>query len=495
MTTQAISSALSGLRLAQQGLDVTAANVANAQTEGYTRKILPQENVFLGNSGVGVRAGEIQRYVDQALLRDYRAQIGVETGLTVRESYLARIQSFHGSSDQETNLASRLGALSSSFVTLSATPDSVTAQQVVVDQADAFAKSVNKYANFLSGLRSEVQNSISDEVSNINMYLKDVADYNKRMTQLKHVGSSTATLEDQRDSVLKKLSESIDISYFEDGDGTVVVQTKDGKTLADLQPYLLSFNANGMTYNSAYPDTLSGVTVNGGAGINYDLASPSAQTGGRLGALLKLRDNEIPSYIGQIDELAHKVAARFEAQGLTLFTDNNGGVPFNTPASYAGFALNIQVNPAVANDPKRVQQGTTGWAIDTGSTEVINKIINYTFGRYADASGTPHPGFNMENNGPGGKSSFVGLIGADTSLDEFTRAILSRQAEQHSLVSTSLTNEKSYKQDVQKRLLDGSSVNTDEEMARLIELQKHYSASAKMIGALDDLFKELLTVL
>ena len=494
MSTSAITSALSGLQLAQKGLDLTATNIANAQTDGYTRKTLPQESIVIGNNGVGVRSGEIQRFVDQSLMRDYRTQIGVEAGLTVRESYLSRIQSFHGSSDQATNISAKLAGLANSFTTLSATPDSATARQAVVDQATNFASGVNKYANFLLQLRTETNGAIGDEVKTINTTLSSIADYNKRIQQMKFVGSSTATLEDQRDVQLKALSQSLDISYFEDGNGALVVQTKSGQPLADTTARQFNFDANGMTYASSYPDSLSGVVVNDATG-SFDLAKSAGQTGGRLGSLLALRDQDLPSYMGQIDELAQKVAQRFDEQGVRLFTDTAGAVPANTQNQYVGFAQTIQVNKNVANDASLVQSGTTGAYVDPASTTILDKVINYTFGKTKDAAGTPQDPFNLTNNGPGGTVSFAGLVNGNASLDEYTRSMLGQQAQTYSDTNTQLTTEKSYTQEVQKRLLDGSSVNTDEEMAKLIDLQKNYTASAKMITTLNDLFKELMNVL
>lgn len=492
MSTTALNSALSGLRVAQQGIDLTANNIANAQTEGYTRKTLPQQSLVIGNNGVGVRSGEIQRYVDQALLRDYRTQIGVEAGLTVRESYLSRIQSFHGSSDQETNIASRLGKLANSFVSLSATPESSTARQVVVDQASALASTINKYGDYLLQLRTEVQNAIGAEVTKINSSLNAIADYNKRIQQMKFVGSSTANLEDQRDLELKKLSESLDISYFEDGNGVLVVQTASGQPLADTDARNFNFDTLGMTYGASYPDSLSGVVVNDKQGT-FDLAKGHA--GGRLGSLIAMRDQDLPSYMGQLDELAQKMAQRFDEQGLRLFTDASGGVPANAQNQYVGFSQTIQVNPAVRANAALVQSGTTGVPLDAASTTIIDKVINFTFGTTKDASGTPHDAFNLNNNGPGGTISFGSLVGDNASLDGFARAMLGRQAEEYSTTYSQLTTEKTYTIEVQNKLLDGSAVSTDEEMTRLIELQKNYTASAKIINALDELFQQLLNAI
>jgi flagellar hook-associated protein 1 FlgK len=387
------------------------------------------------------------------------------------------------------NLASRLNALASSFTTLSASPDSATAQQFVVDQAVNLAVNINKYADFLLKMRIETQDNIASEVANANSYLNSIAEMNKRISQLKSVGSSTASLEDQRDMAVKKLSELMDISYFEDGNGMLVVQTRNGQVLADHEAHPLQFNNSSMTYASYYPDSLSGVTVNPGTQGAIDLNSSS---GGKLGALIGLRDQELPSYMSQLDEMAHKIAMRFDAQGLRLFSDSTGGVPANTPNQYVGFALNIQVNDLVRNNASMIQQGTTGGSIDVASNAVIERIINYTFGAYQDASGTPHAAFNVYNNGPGGLQNFPSVIGDNASLDLFARSMLGRQAEEHALTFSQLKTEKAYTQDIQTRLLDGSAVNTDEEMAKMIELQRNYTASAKVINALDELFKALL---
>ena len=75
MSFASLDIALTGLRVNRQGIDVLSNNIANAQTEGYTRKILPQEAVVAGNDGIGVRSLEVERYVDEFLMRDFRNQL------------------------------------------------------------------------------------------------------------------------------------------------------------------------------------------------------------------------------------------------------------------------------------------------------------------------------------------------------------------------------------------------------------------------------------
>ena len=64
MGLSSLDSALSGLRVSQQQISVISNNVANVGTDGFTRKILPQNAQAVNGTGIGVRAGTIIRQVD-----------------------------------------------------------------------------------------------------------------------------------------------------------------------------------------------------------------------------------------------------------------------------------------------------------------------------------------------------------------------------------------------------------------------------------------------
>src|SRR5690606_36364691 len=119
---------------------------------------------------------------------------------------------------------------------------------------------------------------------------------NRSIAQTSSIGRSTADLEDRRDQVLRDLSKEIDITYYEDNNGIMVVQTRDGsRLLADIQAQQLTFNPTTLSVNSAHPATAAGVLL--GAA---DLATGAP--GGRLGSLLSLRDETFPRYQAQLDE-------------------------------------------------------------------------------------------------------------------------------------------------------------------------------------------------
>jgi flagellar hook-associated protein 1 FlgK len=103
-----------------------------------------------------------------------------------------------------------------------------------------------------------------------------------------------------------------------------------------------------------------------------------------------MRDTTLPKQMAQLDEMAHKLALRLEAQGLKLFTDATGNVPLDTPpdpnaatpvaVEYVGFSAEIQVNPDIIDDPSLLQKGTYGSSISSGSSEVIRRVIQFGFG-------------------------------------------------------------------------------------------------------------------
>lgn len=493
MTTSALGSALSGLRLAQKALDVTSSNIANASVEGYTRKTLHQESIITGGVGVGVRFGEIQRYVDQSVMRDYRTQLGSTSSLATREGYLSRIMELHGSSESETNISAQLGKLYNGFVAMSADPESSSLYGTTLAQARQVAKTFNDSHTQLVNMRNEVQTEIKAEIDELNRLLGQIAEMNIKIKGAYVVGKSTAAMEDLRDEAVKQVAQQMNVTYFTDGDGVLVLQTSQGQVLADTEARKVDFQHTLLSPVSQYPQDISGIILQLNGADTVDLTTTSP--GGRLGALLDLRDRDLIGYMTQLDELAHKTMLRFEEQGLALFTDGAGIVPVNNPGSYVGVAGSIMINPVVANNPQALQQGTTGVPINIGSNEVIMNIVNYTFGRTKDAAGTPHTPFNTVALGAYHNINVSFLGDPSSSIVEFSSAVLDNQAKDYTILKKSLETENAYLQEIQTRYLDASAVNSDEELARMIELQKSYSSNAKMIGTLEELFRDLLNAI
>jgi len=392
MSTVSLNAALSGLKAAQTALNTVSTNIANASTPGYTRKILPQETVLIGGMGVGVKTGGLVRNVDTTLLKDIFKQTSVSQGALVKQTYLDRIVDFHGASEAEQSISAKIGDLESAFTNLSASPNDSLLLTQVVNAAQNVAESFNDFSELVNDLRAQTEDEISAYADEVNIQLDKIAKLNIQISNMSSNGQSTADLEDQRDIAVKTVSEYMQVSTYVNQDNVMVVSTKQGQLLADTSAQKLVFNQNvNMTATDYYPDGgLNGLRINTAGGIEIS----STAIGGKIGALFDLRDNTLPTYQAQMDELAQKMAERLDSLGLRLFTDGSGNVPASvtppTPVTYTGFAADIQVNRNIVNDPTLLRSGTNGGATTTGSTDVIDRISEYGFGNYIrqDATGT-----------------------------------------------------------------------------------------------------------
>lgn len=386
MTGNSLNIALSGLRTAQAQVNLLSANISNATTEGYTRKTLSQSNVVIAGATSGVRTNEVQRSVDQALQLDLFTQTSLASNTKAQLKYLDQIQIFHGDPALESSLPSLLQSLNNDFLALSDEPNSAQVLNQTVNTARDFAARINDTSAMYTSLRNEAQTEMQDSVNTINQLLNDFVEVNNDIVTRVNTGQSTAALDDQRDLVLLKLSEQLDISYFTTTEGRTIVQTKEGDLLADSQARLVVFNPTPLNEQSAYPSTANGVFIRNPSVNNasLDIEITTRDLGGRLGGLLDMRDTLVPRYQAELDEIAQKVSQRFSEQGLQLFNDNSGVVPAHvdapTSTSYVGYSRIMQVNDSVINNPNLLRLGTEGETISTGSTTIIDRINRFTFG-------------------------------------------------------------------------------------------------------------------
>ncbi len=390
MGISSLDSALSGLRINQAQIDVISNNVANVGTEGYTRKILPQSSQVVDGKSVGVLGETIIRNVDIRLQRDLWTQVSKTEFYDIQETYLTRVEQFHGSPDANISIASEVSKLQDSFAALANAPGDPFLLADVVDQAQDTVTKMNDLSDYYSTLMNDAQNEADVVVQRVNDLLEQIAELNSQIRFSTAIGSTVAATEDARDQAVKELTELMELSTFSRGDGVVIVQTIQGIELASDTAQELFFRPTPLSSQSSYPDNVAGIYV-GDPAVNANAIEITERgIGGKLGGLIELRDDSFPKMITQIDELAHKMALRFDAQGLRLFTDRSGGIPADTPpdtstnpntaVEYVGFASQIQVNRLIVDDHNLIQTGTYGGTIQSGSNEIIRRVIEFTFG-------------------------------------------------------------------------------------------------------------------
>lgn len=302
--TLGLNTALSGLLTSQRGLDVISQNVVNVNTKGYTRKVMTPESRVLAGFGAGVQEGSVNRMVNQGLLKDIRRQ-NTNTGkLEVEQAYYPRIDDLFGEVGDNTSIAHKLNSLAGAFQTLGTQVNKPAIQWSAVQSAQDVTDLMDSMSASLQNLRVEADRDIEATVTQINDLISNIHDLNQKIVKNSAIATGTTDLEDKRDLAMSDLSKLMDIQYYERTDGAMTIYSTSGQMLLDNQPLPLNYAATATTdaWMTAASGQFGKITVTGGS---TDFG-PEV-TGGKLRALLDMRDKNITNLQGNLDELAKQM--------------------------------------------------------------------------------------------------------------------------------------------------------------------------------------------
>lgn len=518
----AIGISTSGLRAISAQLRTVSNNVANAEVEGYTRKVLPTRAVVADGIGIGVGIEQTVRVTDAALQRAVWAREASFASADIRATILAPIESLHGRVEDGSSLAGLLGKLQESFVSLAADPTSASLQVEVVQGAETLAARINEMAGAVTSARNRTQELLSAGIDEVNRLLGEAGVLSREIIRLKNEAQGTAEIEDKRDAIIGKLSSMMDVRVVLKESGEMQLFTRGGLTIP-LRPDALSTSGAELGPATFYDPE-------GGSTPGIFLIDPSrpdqpfditrGQLGGQLGGLLGLRDETLPRFTAELDEFAQKLARRFDQQGLRLFTDASGNVPQEggavPQARYVGFSSEIRVFALVQREPRLVRDGTH--AIPAGVpgypatrevqppygdpftpnpaggpeafTGLVERIIEFTFGTEI-GRGRPHdPAFLSMGMGPNGRLSSP--IPSSGTLGAYATALVSTQTAEHNAAKASADSERATRDLLANRYADVVGVNLDTEMALLVQLQNAYQANARVLTTVQAVWDALL---
>ncbi|WP_114393801.1 flagellar hook-associated protein FlgK [Oleisolibacter albus] len=305
----------SALRANQTALGVTAANIANADTAGYTAKSATQAAVSAGQGSAGsaVDVTGISRDVDQFVTRQIVAASSSAGAAGTLSDYLAKIETVYGSvsTGGGDSIAGVINEVTASLESLasggSADEDKAATVTALVDMA----ASLTDASASLQGYRAQADQQIADTVAQANAAIQSIADLNDSIVQAAAAGRPTADLEDQREVQLKSLAGLIDVNYSVDSSGRMQVYTTGGSALVTANAHTLGFTAAASmdadtVYSATPPSDLSGITLNG-QDISRSISS------GSLRSLLDLRDDILVDEQTRLDSLASTIIDQVNA--------------------------------------------------------------------------------------------------------------------------------------------------------------------------------------
>ncbi len=304
----------------QAAIDVVGNNISNANTEGYSRQAVRFEdgtyiNTSPGQLGTGVDAVEVVRYFDNFIEAQYNTKNSEQARWSTLYENLQSAEAVLNESNSE-GISSALAAFWADWQELSADPENASIRTAFLGHASNLEKAIQSAQEDLDRLQGGIDDSISQEVAEINQILSDIAEINTQITVNEETGKNNANgLRDQRATLVRDLAEKIDINYIDNGLGNVTITTSAGQTLVDgSEHYRLAFEGK-----QTIADLQSTSTFNGT--VDFDGESSSEYTveivtGGEVG----------------VDPVTFKVSTDggktwlADENGVSVFAASEGGV-------------------------------------------------------------------------------------------------------------------------------------------------------------------------
>ena len=319
MTNQftVLNTALSSLQSHQKALDTAGHNVSNANTEGYSRqraekaatrpytRTARNQPADAGQIGTGVEVESINRQRDQFIDGQIREQNQASGLWEKRSEGLERIELIFNE-PSENNLDQALNDFRNSLQELSNNPENDAVREEVRQRGETLADTFNTLHRQLTDYQSSLNDDVGSIVDEINSSFDRIADLNREIVHAESSGQDANDLRDQRDLLLDELNEQVDISASEDPEGNVNV------------------NLGGV-------NVVSGTTVNeleveeDDAGLEDEIrhshVDREASIGsGELAGIMDVRDEEVPSYIDELNQMADTLTEEFNDRHETGFT-------------------------------------------------------------------------------------------------------------------------------------------------------------------------------
>lgn len=303
-----MGSTFSGIELGKRSImantdAITTAghNISNANTEGYSRQRVQikefdplykpdlERAERAGMIGQGVDVQSINRVRDELLDSRIVSQANTESYWQTRSDYYTMIEQIYNEPD-DVSVRSNMDKFWESWQELSINPESKASRQAVVTRAETLTDSIKQRWESLAGIGNLLEGDIEATVKQVNSLSKQIANVNAEIVRSRAMGDNPNDLLDRRDLLVDKLSKLVNVST-DQRDGDEFMVHVDGKVLVqggisreiELQP--------------RYDDTGYSKLV------WADTKNDAVFAGGKLGALVELRDVDVRNEIQSLNTM------------------------------------------------------------------------------------------------------------------------------------------------------------------------------------------------
>ncbi len=467
----------------QSALYTTGHNIANANTEGYTRQRVnfEAESAFPsagrnrpgipGQIGTGVKAGSIQRVRDEFLDGQFRGENSLAGYWEKRAEVMGRMESLMNELN-DTGLSASMDALWGSLQDLAVNPTNAGARSVVVQRGIAVADTFNYFNHSLTKIRADLKQELDVTIKSVNeVILPQIDDLNKSIKNLEINGYLPNDLYDERDRLIDQLSKLVDID---------VDYSKSASHTSDMTQGLVTVKMNGNVLVDGETGEMNTMSIHldkNDSGLNYvdslqigDQKIPltkNSQGEGTIQSLIKAygyQDGEEQikgDYIEMLGTLENIAEVFFDEFNKV----NNEEYAFFEIDDESG---EITVNQAIIDDPNLIAVGEDGTLSD-GSNAL----------RLADV-------FDMELTFGSGDQERT------ASVKDYYASVIGSMAVQVEEANRMNTNTNVLLTQLDGQRQSVTSVSLDEEMTDMIKFQHAYNAAARSMTATDELLDRII---
>ncbi|PHP65704.1 flagellar hook-associated protein FlgK [Zhengella mangrovi] len=461
---------------------VTARNIQNASDPTYARRAAVLETSENGASIVTIDRAANARVA--ASSRDALSQASAQDRIseTVKELALAL-----NGSDGSLSPSSLLSGLHDALQIYSSNPSDTLQANAVVESARTLATSIRGAANEIHALRARMDGDIAAAAEDLRTLLDDFHDVNTGIVKANLRGTDANDLLDRRDKLLGQIAEIVPVTVTERDNGDVMLTTANGAMLFETTPRSISFTPK-VAYGPGEVGNvfrIDGVPVNPGAGAD------SSSTGS-IAAMLQLRDEFAPKAETQIDEIARGLVATFAETDQTgggqpplagLFSWSGGpAIPpagVLVPGLAASLSVNALYDPQAGGNAAFLRDGGANGAAYVantgGGSAFSDRIIAMT-----DAMSVP--GAYDAAAGLDTNASILDFANGAHAWLESYRADSGAASETKTALHAALND----------KLVAETGVNIDDEMASLVEIERSYEATSRIISTVDSMLAALL---
>ncbi len=278
----------SGLQVFQRSLNTIGHNIANVNTEGYSKQNVdlsarnPQFN-YNGFVGSGVQATAITRSYDAFIVGNLRNATSSAKEFEVFHTLASQIDNVLA--DPDTGIATSMQSFFNAVQDVADTPSAIASRQVLLEEARHLSGNFNDLASWLDGIRGQLNSDVRGSVSEINRLSRSIAELNESIVneQGRSNNQTANDLLDQRDVLIRNLSELVSITTVQQDAGAVNVMSGTGQVLV-----VGNRSTTLEVFTEANDPNQLGIAIKGNGGVLVPITEQIS--GGRVGGLLSFRE-------------------------------------------------------------------------------------------------------------------------------------------------------------------------------------------------------------